>query len=116
MPPGVLIVGPGYTEDGDAYTLEGVCRPVPTTAPVIAGVAPATFAHTDPPTTLVVTGTGFMRADRIMFGGATPPTNFHSDTELSFEVKPSQWSAGTVGVAIAWSSRGPSNIVDFVIT
>jgi hypothetical protein len=116
MPAGVLIVGPGYTEDGDAYTLEGVSRPVPTVAPAITALNPATIAHTAPKTVVTITGTGFMRSDRVVFGGATPPTNFHSDTELAVEFDPSKWSPGDLSVLIGWSSRGPSNVSTFTVT
>lgn len=114
---GVAVLDPAsWTDDGDAYTIVGVSRPVPTTAPVVTALVPATLATDDPPTEVLVQGSDFMREDRVVFGGATPPTSFHSDTELAVYVTPAQWSAGVVAVLVGWSSRGPSDAVDFTWT
>jgi|SRR4051812_43273128 hypothetical protein len=113
---GVLVGRDGYADDGDAYTLAGVSRPVPTSSPTITALTPATFAHTDPPTTVTITGTGFVHGDRVVFGGATPATNYHDDTELEVRVNPADWQPGDLSVLIAWSTRGPSAPVTFTVT
>jgi hypothetical protein len=113
---GVAVLDPdSWSDDGDAYTVQGVSRP-PAGAPTIGALVPATLAVTDPPQELLVQGSDFAREDRVMFGGATPPTSFHSDTELAIRVDPGQWSAGTVQVLVAYSSRGPSNAAPFTLT
>lgn len=114
---GVLVTREdGWADDGDAYTLAGVARPVPTDAPVVTAVAPATAAVIDAPLDVIVTGTGFTRECRVVFGGATPPTSFHSDTELQVRVDPADWSAGVVQVGVGFSDRGPSDTVPFTFT
>lgn len=114
---GVAVLDPDtYTSDGDAYTVEGVSRPVPTDAPTVTALVPDTAAVTDAPLTVKVQGTGFMRQDRVVFGGATPPTSYITDTEMSVHVDPAQWQAGVVQVLVGWSSRGPSNGLPFTFT
>lgn len=114
---GVLVVLPGtYASDGDAYTVQGVSRPVPTGPPVVSSLAPDTAAVTDPPMAVLITGSDFTRECRVSFGGATPPTSFHSDTELEVEINPADWSAGVIQVLVAWSDRGPSDAVPFTFT
>jgi hypothetical protein len=113
---GVAVLDPGsWSDDGDAYTLAGVSRPAPG-APTVASLSPATLAVTAKPQEIAVTGTDFARGDRLSFGGATPPTNFHSDTELAVWIDPARWQAGQVGVLVAYSTRGPSNSVPFTFT
>lgn len=114
---GVAVLDPtSWSDDGDAYTLLGVSRPVPTTAPVVNACAPATLAQDDPAQEVLVQGSGFMREDRVVFGGATPPTGYHTDTELAVWVDPSKWQPGTLDVLVGWSTRGPSNRTTFDIT
>jgi hypothetical protein len=111
-----VLYGKGYTSDGDAYTLAGVSRPVPTTPPVVTALNPNTLPVTAPATAVLINGSDFTRDCRVSFGGATPPTSFHSDTELEVTINPADWSAGIVQVLVAWSDRGPSNAVDFTFT
>lgn len=111
----IVVPNTGYSDDGDAYTLGGVTRPPPGT-PTITSLNPNTAVHTDAPLRVTITGTDFARADRVMFGGATPPTQFRTDTELAVDVDPRQWQPGTLTVLVAVSSRGPSNAVDFTVT
>jgi hypothetical protein len=114
---GVAVLDPSsWHDDGDAYTLAGVSRPAPTGPPAVTGTTPSTFAHTAPPTELLVQGSDFTPDCRVSFGGATPPTSFHDDTELAIQVNPGDWSAGTFQVMVAYSSRGPSNAVPFTVT
>jgi hypothetical protein len=114
---GVLVLAPDqWTSDGDAFTLDGVSRPAPTTAPTVTTLVPATAQTGDAPLEVLVQGSGFAYGDRVVFGGATPPTSFHSDGELAVQVDPSRWSAGTLQVLVGWSSRGPSNALPFTLT
>lgn len=113
---GVAVMDGGWTDDGDAYTVQGVSRPAPTGAPVLSSLAPSTLPVDDPPTLLVLTGSGFTREDcRVVFGGAGPPTSFHTGTELAAAINPPDWSAGTIKVQV-WSDRGPSAALDFTWT
>lgn len=114
---GVAVLDPdSYTDDGDAYTLAGVSRPTPTQAPTVTALVPATAKVTDAPLEVLVQGTGFVHGDRVSFGGATPPTSYHSDKELAVRINPAQWSAGAVNVMVAYSTRGPSNTSPFTFT
>jgi hypothetical protein len=114
---GVLVLVEGqWSDDGDAYTLEGVSRPTPTSAPVVTTLVPDTVVHTAAPLDVLVQGAGFMRDDRVVFGGATPPTSYHSDDELAVRLNPADWAPGTLDVLVGWSSRGPSNAVPFTVT
>jgi hypothetical protein len=119
---GVLVLTPDqWAGDGDAYTVKGASRATPTTPPTVASVTPNTIKAGKPPTggapfTLHVTGTKFVHGDRVSFGGATPPTSYVSDTELTVPVDPSHWQAGQVGVMVAYSTRGPSGSVPFTFT
>jgi IPT/TIG domain len=114
---GVLVLAPEqYVSDGDAYTLEGVTRPVPTTASTITTLVPDTAATSDPPLDVLVQGSDFVHGDRVVFGGATPPTSYHTDSELAVRVNPADWSAGALSVLVGYSTRGPSNAVPFTIT
>jgi hypothetical protein len=113
---GVAVLDPAsWTDDGDAYTVQGVSRPVPTSAPVLGALVPSTLATDAPAQDVLVQGSGFVRGDRVVFGGATPPTSFHSDTELAVRADPSAWQAGVIQVSVH-GSRGPSDAVDFTWT
>lgn len=112
----LVVVDDGWVDDGDAYTLEGVSRPAPTAAPTVTSLVPDTAVHTDPPLDVLVKGTGFVLGDRVVFGGSTPPTSYHDDTELQVRLDPSRWQAGTLDVLVGWSSRGPSNALPFTVT
>lgn len=101
--------------DGDAFTLDGVVRPEPGT-PVIDALVPDTCAADDDPLRVVINGSDFAYGDRVVFGGATPPTEFVSDDELAVVIDPADWSAGALTVLVGWSSRGPSNAVTFTVT
>ena len=112
----IVIDADAPTLDGDAYTLAGVSRPVPTVPPAITALTPNSVAHTADPLRVVVSGSDFMHGDVVMFGGATYPTEFVSDDELAIEIDPGDWSPGVLKVFVVWSSRGPSNTVDFTVT
>lgn len=112
----IVLVPEQYADDGDAYTLAGVTRPVPTTAPVVTALVPSTLATTDAPTMVLVQGSDFVLGDRVVFGGLTPSTSYHDDSELAVIVDPSDWSAGAVNVLVGYSSRGPSNALPFTFT
>jgi hypothetical protein len=114
---GVLVISDDeWVDDGDAYTLEGVSRPTPTSAPTVTSLLPATAVSGDPPLDVLVKGTGFVHGDRVVFGGSTPPTSYHSDDELAVRFDPADWQPGVLAVLVGWSSRGPSNAVDFTVT
>jgi hypothetical protein len=114
---GVAVLDPAsWSSDGDAYTLAGVSRPVPAGAPQVSALDPATLAVSDEPQQVLVMGSDFTRDCRVSFGGATPPTSFHTDTELAVRVNPGDWQPGTIAVRVAYSSRGPSDAQDFVWT
>jgi hypothetical protein len=113
---GRLVLEPDqFTDDGDAYTLAGVSRP-PAGTPVVSTLSPNTLATSDPPSEVLVQGSDFAPGDRVVFGGSTPPTSFHSDTELAVQVDPADWSAGVVQVLVGYTTRGPSNELPFTFT
>lgn len=111
----IVVPNTGYSDDGDAYTLKGVTRPPPG-KPTITSLTPNTAVHTAQPLTVKITGTNFARTDRVSIGGATPPTQFHSDKELAVDLDPRQWSAGALNVLVAYGTRGPSNALPFTVT
>lgn len=112
----IVLVDDEWNDDGDAYTVAGVSRPEPTTPPVVSALVPDTAAHTDAPLDVLVQGSDFVHGDRVLFGGASPPTSYHDDTELAVRIDPTDWSAGSLDVRIGYSSRGPSNALPFAIT
>jgi hypothetical protein len=112
----IVVVDDQWRDDGDAYTLTGASRPAPTDAPVVTALVPSTLSVTDPETDVLVQGSGFVLGDRVVFGGATPPTGYHDDTELAIRVSPKGWLPGVVDVGVGYSTRGPSNALPFTVT
>ena len=114
---GVAVLDPNsWTSDGDAYTVQGVSRPKPTAAPTVGALIPNTAKITDAPVTVRITGTGFVLGDRVVFGGATPPTSYVTDTEVRVRIDPKQWKAGVVQAMVGYTTRGPSNSLPFTWT
>jgi hypothetical protein len=113
---GVAVLDPAsWTDDGDAYTVQGVSRPVPTSAPVLGALVPSTLATDAPAQDVLVQGSGFVRGDRVVFGGSTPPTSFHSDTELAVRIRPQRLAGGRPSRLGARLHAGPSDPLDFIL-
>jgi hypothetical protein len=112
-----VLAGGGYSSDGDAYTVQGVGRPVPTGRPVLDALAPATMAAADPDTALSCQGSGFTRDCAIAFAGRLERTDFISDTELSTVITGGgMWAPGTQPVQVVSEGRGSSDSQTFTFT
>ena len=106
----------GYSSDGDAYTLQGVSRPVPTGKPVLTSVEPTEFVIGSPSVALHAKGTGFTRDCFIAFAGQAERTDFHSDTDVSTFIDSKLWNGpDTVMVSVVSQSRGGSTPIEFDI-
>jgi IPT/TIG domain-containing protein len=115
---GVLVVpGMGWTDDGDAYTVKGVSRPVPTGRPVLTSIVPETLPVDPPDIFLTCIGTGFTRDCYIRFAGQSERTDFINDTELRTVIKGEYWQApATVAVTVYSEDRGSSDALPFIFT
>jgi hypothetical protein len=114
---GVLVVDPhGYSSDGDAYTLESVVRPPPTGPPVLSTLTPSSVAIASLPSDVTIDGSGFTRDCRVLFGGATPLTQYVSESQLRVRIDPGPWSAGAVDIAVTDGKRGVSNALPLTLT
>jgi hypothetical protein len=114
---GVAVLDRSYTSDGDAYTVQGVSRPVPTGPPVLGSLSPATWKLGDPSVAVHALGSGFTRDCRVVFAGQAEPTDFHSDTDLSTFLNAAAWhGADTVQVSVHAPGRGDSAELPFSIT
>jgi hypothetical protein len=101
---GVLVVDPhGYSSDGDAYTLESVVRPPPTGPPVLSTLTPSSVAVASLPSDVTI-------------GGATPLTQYVSESQLRVRIDPGPWSAGAVDIAVTDGKRGVSNALPLTLT
>lgn len=99
----------GYTSDGDAYTLTGVSRPVPTGKPVLTSLTPTEFVVGSPSVVLHCHGTGFTRDCFIAFAGQAERTDYHSDTDVSTVIDSAVWNGpDTVNVSVVSQARGGS--------
>lgn len=96
--------------------------------PTVTSINPATAWFTDPPFTLVVTGTNFDETSEVLWGGVplpdppvgdegtSTPTDLVSPTELHAQVDPSTATYDdTTMSAQVWVANGPdwSNIMTF---
>lgn len=106
-----------YSSDGDAYTIQGATKPVPTGRPVLSSLGPATMVASGPSKTVVCTGSGFTRDCRIVFAGRVERTDFITDTQLSTVITGGgMWAAGTQPVQVAAEGRGSSQAQTFTFT
>lgn len=114
---GVAVLDRSYTSDGDAYTVAGVSRPLPTGKPVLDSLNPDTFNVGDPSVAVHAIGSGFTRDCRIVFAGHAEPTDFHTDTDLSTFLNAASWQgADIVQVSVYSEQRGSSAALPFTIT
>jgi hypothetical protein len=114
---GVLVVEPdGFSSDGDAYTLEGVSRPAPTGPPTLTTLNPASVAIASLPRNVDITGSGFTRECKVLFGVASPVTQYVSDKTLRFRLDPASWQPGAVNVVVNSGDRGASNALPLTLT
>jgi hypothetical protein len=112
----VLIEGGGWRSDGDAYTVAGVARPVPTGPPVLMSLNPAEYVIGSPSVAVHCIGSGFTSDCFIAFAGQAERTDFHSDTDVSTFIDGALWTgADTVDVAVVSQSRGGSKSQQFTI-
>ena len=84
-------------------------------APVVAGVSPLT-GQTGQTVNLTVTGTNFVPAAVITFGGIAIPTTFVSDNTLTGAVTLSSIGFVNVGITNPPAAGGASNTVPFQVT
>jgi len=104
---------------GGGASSAGNPAPSASPAPIISTLSPSTAVAGGGAFTLTITGTNFVAASTVTFGGAAPTTTFVSSTELTAAIPASSIaSTGRMAVTVTnpVSSGGTSTPIDFTIT
>jgi YVTN family beta-propeller protein len=90
----------------------------PQGTPTISTISPSTATAGDGTFTLTISGTNFVAASTVSFGGSAPVTTFVNSMQLTAVIPAASIaSTGTMGVTVINPAPGgPSNLVDFTVT